>query len=89
MSVCFSSSFIIVSQPRFGVNPVVIYDRKPGCAEYTVKISVILVSLLHDFIQSHPNFIDLYDIGKSNQFKLTSSSTNLCRVEFMAIVNSL
>ncbi|CAF1038256.1 unnamed protein product [Adineta ricciae] len=59
-----SNSFIIVSQPRFGANPVVIYDRKPGSAEYT----------------SHPNFIDLYDIELSlwplsTHYKLDESQT--------------
>ncbi|CAF0767381.1 unnamed protein product [Adineta ricciae] len=59
-----SNSFMIVSQPRFGANPVLIYDRKQGCAEYT----------------SHPNFIDLYDIELSlwplsAHYKLDESQT--------------
>ena len=56
---------MIVAQPNSGVIPVVIYERKcPGV--YTAKISVIIVSLLHDFMQLHPGTIELYDIGSDD-----------------------
>jgi hypothetical protein len=54
---------MIVAHPHCGVNPVIIYERK-GLGEYTAKVSVIIVSLLHDFMQTHPNLIELCDIGK-------------------------
>ncbi len=58
-----SSSFMITVHPHYGVNPVLIYERKaPGI--YTAKVSVIIVSLLHDFMETHPNMIELCDIGK-------------------------
>jgi hypothetical protein len=63
----FVSSLMIVAHPHNGVNPVLIYERK-GPGEYTAKVSVIIVSLLHDFMQTHPNLIELYDIGKSYSF---------------------
>lgn len=55
---------MIVAQPHSGVNPVTIYERR-GPGEYTAKISVTIISLLHDFMQLHPNMIELYDIGNS------------------------
>jgi len=59
----YSSSFIINVQPHYRDNPVIIYEKqKPGI--YTAKVSVIIVSLLHDFMEAHPNMIELYDIGK-------------------------
>ena len=61
-----SSSFLIVTQPHSGVNPITIYERRrPG--EYTAKISVTIISLLNDFIEQHPNLIELVDIGKRKQ----------------------
>ena len=54
---------MITTHPHSGVNPVIIYERK-GPGEYTAKVSVIIVSLLHDFMQTHPNMIELCDIGK-------------------------
>ena len=53
---------MIVAQPHSGANPVTIYERR-GPGEYTAKISVTIVSLLHDFMEEHPNLIELYDIG--------------------------
>ena len=53
---------MIVAQPHSGVNPVTIYERK-GPGEYTAKISVIIISLLYDFMQLRPDVIELYDIG--------------------------
>lgn len=53
---------MIVAQPHSGVNPVTIYERK-GPGEYIAKISVIIISLLYDFMQTNPNLIELYDIG--------------------------
>jgi hypothetical protein len=53
---------MIVTQPRSGVNPVTIYERK-GPGEYAAKVSVIIISLLHEFMQAYPDVIELYDIG--------------------------
>ena len=54
---------MITAQPHSGVNPITTYERK-GPGEYTAKISVTIVSLLHDFMVTHPNLIKLEDIGK-------------------------
>jgi hypothetical protein len=54
---------MIMTHPHSGVNPVTVYERK-GPGEYAAKISVIIVSLLHDFIETHPNMIKVDDIGK-------------------------
>lgn len=54
---------MIIAQPHSGVNPVTIYERR-GPGEYTAKISVIIISLLYDFMQSHPKLIEVYDIGR-------------------------
>jgi hypothetical protein len=54
---------MIIDQPHSGVNPVLIYEKK-GPGLYTAKVSVIIVSLLHDFIETHPNLIQFYDIGR-------------------------
>lgn len=56
---------MILDQPHSGANPVLIYERV-GPGLYKVKISVTLVSLLHDFIVTHPNVLHLYDIGKDS-----------------------
>ncbi|CAF2722281.1 unnamed protein product [Rotaria sp. Silwood2] len=64
LEATFRTSFLIVAQPHSGVNPVTIYERK-GPGEYTAKISVTIISLLHDFIQTHPNLIELFDIEPS------------------------
>lgn len=66
---------MIVAQPHSGVNPVTIYERR-GPGEYTAKISVTIISLLHDFTQLHPNLIELYDIGNSltRKFSLTKKT---------------
>jgi hypothetical protein len=55
---------MIVAQPHSGANPVTIYERR-GPGEYTAKISVTIISLLHDFMQQYPNLIELYDIEPS------------------------
>ncbi|CAM4894403.1 unnamed protein product [Rotaria socialis] len=58
------TSFFIVDQPHSGTTPVTIYERKaPG--EYTAKISVTIISLLYDFMQTHPNLLELFDIEPS------------------------
>jgi len=54
---------MIITHPHSGVNPVLIYERK-GPGIYTAKVSVIIVSLLHDFMETYPNMIELYDIGE-------------------------
>ncbi|CAF1089274.1 unnamed protein product [Rotaria sp. Silwood1] len=64
LQTIFQTSFLIVAQPHSGVNPVTIYERK-GPGEYTAKISVTIISLLHDFMQTHPNLIELFDIEPS------------------------
>jgi hypothetical protein len=54
---------MIIDHPHKGVNPVLIYERKrPGI--YTAQVSVLIVSLLHDFMEKNPNVIELYDIGE-------------------------
>jgi hypothetical protein len=57
------SSFMIIAQPHSGFNPVLISDRK-GPGIYGAKVSVIIVSLLYDFMETHPNMIELDDFGK-------------------------
>ncbi len=53
---------MIIDQPHYGVNPVLIYEKKePGI--FKAKVSVIIISLLHDFMETHPNLIKFYDIG--------------------------
>jgi len=54
---------MILVQPQYGVNPVLIHDGRIS-GKHTAKVSVIIISLLHDFIQTHPNMIELDDIGK-------------------------
>jgi hypothetical protein len=54
---------MITDHPHNGVNPVLIYQRK-GPGIYIAKVSVFIVSLLHDFMQKNPNLIELYDIGE-------------------------
>ncbi len=67
---------MIIAQPHVGVNPVLIYERdKPGI--YKANVSVIIVSLLHDFMQTHPNMIELYDIGKEMTFPLIFNSKSI------------
>ena len=56
------SSFMIIDHPRNGVNPVLIYNRKEA-NDYEAKGSVRIISLLNDFMQNHPDLIQLYDIG--------------------------
>ena len=61
---CEFRSFMIVSQPHCGATPVLVYERERGhiCR---AKVSVTIVSVLHDFMQTHPDTIELNDIGKS------------------------
>jgi len=68
---------MIISQPHYGVNPVTTYDRK-GPGEYLVKLSVTVVSLLHDFMVTHPNLIELFDIGKEMMFRLILNCIDIC-----------
>jgi hypothetical protein len=56
-----SRSFMILTHPHFGVNPVTIYERMAN-GQYSIKIDVTIVSLLHDFMRLHPNIIQLKDI---------------------------
>ena len=63
------SSFMIVAQPHSGVNPTTIYERK-GPGQYGAKISVCIISLLHDFMQQYPKLIQLYDIGRRDRLCL-------------------
>jgi hypothetical protein len=61
------SSFMVIAQPHSGVNPVLVCERREGregSGTHVAKVSVIIVSLLHDFMQTHPNTIELDDIGK-------------------------
>jgi hypothetical protein len=58
-----SSSFMIIDQPHYGINPVLVYEEK-GPGLYTAKVSVIIVSLLHDFLNTYPTLIQPFDIGR-------------------------
>lgn len=58
---------MVIAQPHYGVNPVLIAERK-GPGRHVAKVSVIIISLLYDFMQTHPNMIELDDIGKSDDF---------------------
>ncbi|CAF1318521.1 unnamed protein product [Rotaria magnacalcarata] len=78
LETLFSTSFMILNHPHYGVNPVLIYERR-GTGQCVAKLSVTLVSLLSDFMQSHPNLIELYDIETSvlplsPTYKLESST---------------
>jgi hypothetical protein len=58
---------MVIAQPHSGVNPVLVCERREGregSGTHVAKVSVIIVSLLHDFMQTHPNTIELDDIGK-------------------------
>jgi len=68
---------MIISQPHSGVNPVTTYERKES-GEYLAKLSVTVVSLLHDFMVTHPNLIELYDIGKEMMFRLILNCIDIC-----------
>ncbi|CAF1106330.1 unnamed protein product [Rotaria sp. Silwood1] len=83
----FQTSFMITAHPHSGVNPVLIYERK-GSGQCTAKVSVIIISLLYDFMQTHPKLIELYDIepilcSSSSLYKLESStiSWKTCRLQ--------
>ncbi len=71
------SSFMIISQPHYVVNPVIIYYPN-GRGEFKAKVSVTIVSLLHDFMVTHPNLIELYDIGKKIMFRLILNRIDIC-----------
>lgn len=60
-------SFIIIAQPHCNTNPVLVYDGKRSDSS-KAKVSVIIVSLLHDFMETHPNMIELDDFGKQIVF---------------------
>ncbi|CAF0805019.1 unnamed protein product [Rotaria sordida] len=71
-------SFMIITHPHSGVNPVLIYERK-GSGQCTAKVSIIIISLLYDFMQTHPKLIELIDIEpslcqSSSLYKLESST---------------
>ncbi len=68
---------MIISQPHCGVNPVTVYERKET-GEYVAKLSVTIVSLLHDFMVTHPNLIELYDIGKEMMFRSILNCIDIC-----------
>jgi hypothetical protein len=63
---------MVIAQPHSGLNPVLVVELK-ATRTYTAKLSVVLISLLHDFMQTHPNMIHLDDIGKSIIFELISN----------------
>jgi hypothetical protein len=55
---------MILDQPHYHAIPVsTLYERK-GPGLYTTKVSVIIVSLLYDFMKTHPTLIQLFDIGR-------------------------
>ena len=54
---------MIITQPHYGENPVTIYNRK-GPGKYAAKVSVTIVSLLHDFMATHRKLIELCNIGE-------------------------
>lgn len=60
-------SFIIITQPHCNNIPVTVYDGNRSKSG-TAKISVTIICLLHDFIQTHPNMIKLNDIGRDINF---------------------
>ncbi|CAF3233159.1 unnamed protein product [Rotaria socialis] len=87
LETLFSTSFMILNHPHCGVNPVLIYEPR-GTGQCTAKLSVTIVSLLYDFMQSHPNLIELYDIetslfSLSPTYKLEAStiSWKTCRLQ--------
>lgn len=55
---------MVISQPHYNSNPVLVYERRGSSGQCTAKVSVIIVSLLYDFMRTHPNVIELFDIGK-------------------------
>lgn len=67
---------MITVHPHSGVIPVVIYDRK-GPGQCKIKLTVIIVSLLYDFMQTHPNLIELCEIGKLFVLKTNSNLINI------------
>ena len=67
MTNIFNNSFMIMDHPHSGANPVLIYERL-GPGMYRAKVSVFLVSLLHDFMVTHPNVLQFYDIGEFRSY---------------------
>ena len=61
------SSMMINKQPMCGATPVLVYERQKGNI-YKAKVSVTIISLLHDFMKKHPNVIELDNISKSVVF---------------------
>ncbi|CAF1180582.1 unnamed protein product [Adineta steineri] len=73
-----NNSFMIVDQPHCGFNSATVYERTaPG--EYRTKASVTIVSLLHDFMETHPNLIEIHSIRPS--FLLSSDKYELANPE--------
>lgn len=68
---------MIIDHPRNDVNPVLIYNRKEN-DEYEATGSVRIISLLHDFMQTHPGLIQLYDIGNQITFISFIITIGLC-----------
>lgn len=54
---------MIIAQPHADVNPVIIYE-KCVLGIYKAKVSLTIISLLHDFMQTYPDIIQFYNIGK-------------------------
>ncbi|CAF1038276.1 unnamed protein product [Adineta ricciae] len=54
------NSFMITVHPCNGSIPIVIYKKTEP--EYNAKLTMTVVSLLHDFMKMHPNVLTLKDI---------------------------
>jgi hypothetical protein len=61
--IYFSSSFMIIEQPHCGGIPVTICQGSKTSG-HSADIKVTIVSLLHDFIQQHPEIIELMSISQ-------------------------
>ncbi|CAF0951211.1 unnamed protein product [Didymodactylos carnosus] len=60
-----NDSFLIVSHPHIGSTaPVTIYDKK-SADEYTAKINIRIMCLLHDYMSNNTNSIEIYDVEPS------------------------
>ncbi|CAF1016883.1 unnamed protein product [Adineta steineri] len=76
-----NNSFMIVDQPHCGFNSATVYERR-GPGEYGTKASVTIVSLLHDFMETHPNLIEIHPIRPS--FLVSSDKYELANPEPMS-----
>ncbi|CAF1076007.1 unnamed protein product [Adineta steineri] len=76
-----NNSFMIVDQPHCGFNSATVYKRK-GPGDYITKVSVTIVSLLHDFMETHPNLIEIHSIKPS--FLLSSDKYELANPQPMS-----